>query len=197
MRTGADYFVRPAEPRAAPLRGAAVLLRRRCQRRRCRGSLRVLASHRSPTAARGITFLTLRAPGRSILEALAALPSSAWTTHNLKRAGRYRHPQIYEEIVHLNGIDRPLRQLAIRNIGHAHPTLLITNDLVTAAKDLFGRYAERMIIENELDADISRFSLRALASGLPLNVDLDTCPLVGWTHAPLRLPTTVNLSPTI
>ncbi len=125
-------------------------------------------------AARGITFLTLRARGRSILEAIAALPSSAWTTHNLKRAGRYRHPQIYEEIVHLNGIDRPLRQLAIRNIGHEHPTLLITNDLVTAAKDLFGRYAERMIIENELDADISGFSLNALASGLPLNVDLDT-----------------------
>lgn len=125
-------------------------------------------------AARGITFLTLRARGRSILEALAALPSSAWTTHNLKRAGRYRHPQIYEEIVHLNGIHRPLRQLAIRNIGHEHPTLLITNDLVTAAKDLFGRYAERMIIENELDADISGFSLNALASGLPLNVDLDT-----------------------
>ena len=89
-------------------------------------------------AARGITFLTLRARGRSILEAIAALPSSAWTTHNLKRAGRYRHPQIYEEIVHLNGIDRPLRQLAIRNIGHEHPTLLITNNLVTAAKDLFG-----------------------------------------------------------
>ena len=125
-------------------------------------------------AARGITFLTLRARGRSILEAIAALPSSAWTTHNLKRAGRYRHPQIYEEIVHLNGIDRPLRQLAIRNIGHEHPTLLITNDLVTAAKDLFGRYAERMIIENELDADISGFSQNALASGLPLNVDLDT-----------------------
>ena len=125
-------------------------------------------------AARGITFLTLRARGRSILQALAALPSSAWTTHNVKRAGRYRHPQIYEEIVHLNGIDRPLRQLAIRNIGHEHPTLLITNDLVTAAKDLFGRYAERMIIENELDADISGFSLNALASGLPLNVDLDT-----------------------
>jgi hypothetical protein len=31
-----------------------------------------------------------------------------------------------------------------------------------------------MIIENELDADISGFHLNALASGLPLNVDLDT-----------------------
>jgi len=125
-------------------------------------------------AARGITFLTLRSRGHKVLEALAELPASAWTTYNLKRAGRYRHPQIHEQIVHLKGIDVPLRQIAVRNIGHEHPTLLITNDLTTAAKDLFGRYAERMIIENELDADISGFGLNALASGLPLNVDLDT-----------------------
>ena len=125
-------------------------------------------------AARGITFLTLRQRGQKVLEALAALPSSAWTTYNLRRPGRYRHPQIHEEIIHLKGIEIPLRQIAVRNIGHEHPTLLITNDLATAAKDLFGRYAERMIIENELDADISGFHLNALASGLPLNVDLDT-----------------------
>jgi len=125
-------------------------------------------------AARGITFLTLRQRGPKVLQALAALPASAWPTHNLKRAGRYRHPQIHEQIIHLKGIEVPLRQIAVRNIGHENPTLLITNDLATAAKDLFGRYAERMIIENELDADISGFHLNALASGLPLNVDLDT-----------------------
>lgn len=91
-----------------------------------------------------------------------------------RRAGRYRHPQIHEEVVHLKGIEHPIRQIAIRKIGHDQPTLLITNDLTTLANDLFTRYAERMIIENELDADISGFHLNALASGLPLNVDLDT-----------------------
>jgi hypothetical protein len=125
-------------------------------------------------ASRGITFLTLRTRGPKILEALDALPASAWTTHTLKRAGRYRHPQLHEEIVHLKGVTVPLRQIAMRNIGHEHRTLLITNDLITPAKDLFGRYAERMIIENQLDADISGFHLNALSSGLPLNVDLDT-----------------------
>ena len=55
-------------------------------------------------AARQITFLTLRTRGPKILEALAALPASAWTTYNLKRAGRYRHPQIHEEIVRLKGV---------------------------------------------------------------------------------------------
>lgn len=125
-------------------------------------------------AARGITFLTLRQRGPKVLEALAALPASAWTTYNVRRAGRYRRPQIHEEVLHLKGIQAPLRQIAIRNIGHDQPTLLITNDLTTAAKDLFTRYAERMIIENELDADISGFNLNALSSGLPLNVDVDT-----------------------
>ncbi|MHB8191078.1 MAG: hypothetical protein ACYDHP_11815 [Ferrimicrobium sp.] len=124
--------------------------------------------------ARGITFLTLRQRGPKVLEALTVLPASTWTTYNVRRAGRYRHPQIHEEVVHLKGISRPLRQIAIRNIGHDQPTLLITNDLATPAKDLFTRYAEWMIIENELDADISGFHLNALSSGLPLNVDLDT-----------------------
>ena len=125
-------------------------------------------------AARGITFLTLRQRGPKVLAALAELPASAWTTHNLKRSGRYRHPQVHEQVLRLKGIDHPLRQIAVRNIGHDQPTLLITNDLTTPAKDLFGRYAERMIIENELDADISGFALDALSSGLPLNVDVDT-----------------------
>ncbi len=124
--------------------------------------------------ARRITFLTLRQRGPKVIDALDALPPSAWTTYTVKRSGRYRHPQINEQVVRLKGISHPLRQLAIRNIGHDQPTLLITNDLTTAAKDLFTRYAERMIIENELDADISGFGLNALSSGLPLNVDVDT-----------------------
>jgi len=130
--------------------------------------------HLEELAARGITFLTLRTRGQKVLETLAALPASEWTTYNLKRAGRYRHPEIHEHIIHLKGVEIPIRQIAIRNIGHEHPTLLITNDLATPAHHLFGRYAERMIIENELDADISGFHLNALSSGLPLNVDLDT-----------------------
>ena len=125
--------------------------------------------------ARGITFLTLRQRGKKVLEHLAALPASAWSTQTIKRTGRYRRPQIHEEVVHLKGVEHPLRQIAVRNIGHEEPTLLLTNDLAaTAGKDLFARYAERMIIENELDADISGFHLNALCSGLPLNVDLDT-----------------------
>jgi transposase len=125
-------------------------------------------------AARELRFLTLRQRGKRVLEALAQLPASAWTTYSVHRSGRYRRPQIHEEMVSLKGVGRRLRQMAVRNIGHEEPTLLITNDLVTPAKELFARYAERMVIENELDAYISGFQLNALSSGLPLNVDLDT-----------------------
>src|SRR6266699_838038 len=90
---------------------------------------------------RSLRWLTLRKRGPKVLSELAALPASAWTTHNIDRD---------------------------------EPTLIITNALTTPAKDLFARYAERMTIENELDAYISGFHLDALTSGLPLNVDLDT-----------------------
>jgi hypothetical protein len=67
-----------------------------------------------------------------------------------------------------------VRQIAVRNIGRDEPTLLITNDATTRAKDLFARYAERMLVENELASYIAGFHVDALSSGLALNVDLDT-----------------------
>ena len=90
----------------------------------------------------------------------------------IDRAGRYRHPQLHEDTITLSGVSRPVRQIAVRNIGRDEPTLLIT-DATTSAKDLFGRYAERMLIENELSAYIKGFHLDALSSGLALNVDVD------------------------
>jgi len=125
---------------------------------------------------------------------LAALPASAWKRHTIERAGRYRHPRLHEDLVTLKGISAPVRQIAIKNIGRDQPTLLITNDLqeTTPAKDLVARYAERMLIENELDAYISGFSLNALSSSVPLNVDLDTTLTVTGEAAPL--PAAVDLA---
>src|SRR5262249_32658591 len=69
--------------------------------------------------------------------------------------------------------------------------LLITHDLATPAKDLFARYAERMIVENELDAYIGGFHLDALTTGVPLNVDPHTpLPLIARHLHPLLPPQT-------
>src|SRR5205814_1733823 len=56
----------------------------------------------------------------------------------------------------------------------SEPGMLITRALATPARDLFARYAEQMMAENERDAYISGFHLDAHTSGVPLNVDLDT-----------------------
>ncbi len=124
--------------------------------------------------ARGIDWLTLRQRGRSVLAVLAGLPDSAWKTVRIDRAGRYRHPQLHEDIIAIKGISAPVRQIAVRNIGRDEPSLLITNDTTTQARDLFARYAERMLVENELASYIKGFQLDALSSGLALNVDVDT-----------------------
>ncbi|MDT2008372.1 hypothetical protein FXW78_36330 [Rhodococcus opacus] len=52
---------------------------------------------------RGIRWLTLRQRGRAVLDRLDALPASAWTTVRAARAGRYRHPQLHDELFHLKG----------------------------------------------------------------------------------------------
>ena len=124
--------------------------------------------------ARGIRWLTLRERGPKLMADLAARADSEWKTVRIQRTGRYRSPQIHDQLIAIKGIADRVRQLGVRNIGREQPTLLITNDLTTTTKKLFARYAERMTIENELDAYIGGFHLNALTSGLPLNVDLDT-----------------------
>jgi len=123
---------------------------------------------------RGINWLTLRQRGKNELTRLAALPASAWKTVTIARTGQYRKPRLHEDMIKLTGVSSKVRQIAVKNIGRDEPTLLITHDLATPARDLFTRYAERMMVENELDAYIGGFHLDALTSGVPLNVDLDT-----------------------
>jgi hypothetical protein len=128
----------------------------------------------SELTERGIRWLTLRERGVKLMAALATLPASQWSTVRVERSGRYRSPEIHDQMIKIKDIQAPVRQLAVRNIGRDQPTLLITNDIERTTKQLFTRYAERMGIENELDAYIGGFHLDALSSGLPLNVDLDT-----------------------
>jgi transposase len=128
----------------------------------------------SELTERGIRWLTLRERGQKLIADLEALPDTEWKKVRIDRVGRYREPEIHDALVKIKGIDGPVRQLAVRNIGREHPTMLITNTLDLTTKQLFARYAERMNIENELDAYIQGFHLNALSSGLPLNVDLDT-----------------------
>jgi hypothetical protein len=70
-------------------------------------------------------------------------------TAAVDRAGRYRRPQLHEDMVKLTDVSAKVRQIAIKNIGRDEPTQMITHDLATPARDLFARYAERMMVEND------------------------------------------------
>ena len=66
--------------------------------------------------------------------------------------------------------------------------MIITNDLRSTAKQIIERYARRMTIEQRLAEAIRSFHLDALASAVPLNVDLDVVlsVLAGAVCASLR-----------
>jgi hypothetical protein len=131
--------------------------------------------------AEGIRFLTLRQRSAKLLAALAALPPEEWTTIRLERRGHNR-PQVHEDTVTVRGCPAPLRQLAVRGLGHRHPTLLLTNDAEKTPKALVSRYAQRMTIEQRLAEAIRSFHLDALSSAVALNVDLDVT-LTVWAAA--------------
>jgi hypothetical protein len=138
-------------------------------------------------SGRGIRWITLRQRGKTELARLDALPASTWKTATIARSGRYRRPRLHEDLIKLTDVSGKVRQIAVKNIGRDEPTLIITNDITTAGKNLFARYAERMMVENELDAYIGGFHLDALTSGVPLNFDLDSrtwSPTFGHSRSP-------------
>jgi transposase len=125
----------------------------------------------------GITFITLRRRNAELLREVAQLPRSAWRTVTLDVPTRkYQTPRVYEQTVKL--ASRSFRQLAIEDLGHDKPTILVTNDRRTSAAKLITRYAHRMLIENALSDAVRFFHVDALSSSVGLKVDFDMALLV-------------------
>jgi len=121
-----------------------------------------------------IKFITLRRRSRPLLAELKHRPVSAWKRIELKNIARaYRTPKVLESVITVKGYDGPLRQLAIIDLGHEEPTLLLTNHLKLAPSTLIGRYAQRMIIENNIEDGIDFFHVDALSSAVALKVNCD------------------------
>jgi transposase len=121
-----------------------------------------------------ILFITLRRRGPAVMRTLKELPKSTWTKMSLKGVSRrYKHVHYTENSAFLRGIDRPLRQIAVRGLGHEEPTLFLTNDMQSKPVALVERYARRMLIENSIAENVDFFHLDALSSAVALQVDLD------------------------
>jgi hypothetical protein len=122
----------------------------------------------------GIHFLTLRRRSPKLLREIAAVPASAWRQVELKNVTRlYRTPRILDRRITLPGYDGPVRQLTITDLGHEEPTLLLTNHLTQSPARLIGRYAQRMLIENQIEDGVDFFHLDALSSAVALKVNCD------------------------
>src|SRR5512135_82210 len=100
----------------------------------------------------GVHFITLRRRSKKLLDEIAQTPMSAWRRVELESVSRaYKTPRVLDRRVKLHDYEGPLRQLTIAELGHEDPTLLLTNQLTRSASHLIGRYAQRMLIENNIE----------------------------------------------
>ena len=134
--------------------------------------------------AMGVAFLTLRRRSRRMMAALLAQPPGEWRRITLTNVGRiYRRPRILDRTVRLKGHSGDIRQIAVTDLGHEHPTLLITNRMEAPAPQLIDRCARRMVIENTIADAIDFFRMDALSAAVPMKVDLDLqLTLMASTH---------------
>jgi len=124
-----------------------------------------------------IEFITLRRRSPGVLKEIVNLPRSAWRVVELDVLTRkYRFPRVYEQTIRLAG--REFRQLYVQDLGHDEPTVLLTNQKRTSAKQLITRYAQRMLIENALSDAVRFFHMDALSSAVGLKIDFDMALLV-------------------
>ena len=127
--------------------------------------------------AAGITFLTLRRRAPRLLAEIDHLPPSAWRTITLDISHRkYRTPRVYEQKACPR--EHTFRQFFIKDLGHDEPTILLTNDASSTARNIIARYARRMLIENALADAVRFFHIDALSSSVGFKVDFDMALLV-------------------
>ena len=121
-----------------------------------------------------IRFITLRRRGAKLLQDLETRPRSAWRRVELTGVSRiYKTPRILDEQIKLGDYEGPIRQIAITELGHEQPTLLLTNQMRRSATKLVERYAKRMLIENNIEDGVNFFHMDSLSSAVALKVNCD------------------------
>lgn len=122
----------------------------------------------------GVQFITLRRRSPRLLHELLARPRSAWRRIELTGVSRlYKTPRILDDQVMLADYAGPIRQITVADLGHEEPTLLLTNQLKRSPAKLIGRYAKRMLIENNIEDGVNFFHMDALSSAVALKVNCD------------------------
>jgi hypothetical protein len=106
---------------------------------------------------------------------LKSLPAKQWIAATIDIPKRRRQSvQYVDERVLVKEYEGELRQVAVRGLGHEHPTLFLTNQFEITARELIINYARRNGIEDSLGTAVNFFHLDCLASEVRLNVDVDS-----------------------
>ena len=123
----------------------------------------------------GIRFITLRRRSAQMVQAIHQVPLSAWRRIELKGTSRiYKTPRVLDnKKMTLRDYDGAIRQITITELGHEEPTLLLTNNMAQSPASLIGRYAQRMLIENEIADGIDFFHMDALSSAVAMKLNCD------------------------
>jgi hypothetical protein len=123
---------------------------------------------------RGISFVTIRRRGASLVRQLDQRPPSDWTGAVIdipkRRQKRIRY---LEQTVSLPEYEGTARQIAVTGLGREQPTLFLTNNLDATSRDIIMKYARRNGIEDGLGTNVNFFHMDCLSSEVRLNVDLD------------------------
>src|SRR5207237_1234625 len=125
-------------------------------------------------------YLSKRRPRQrtpSLLAEIDGATPAAWRTVTLDISSRkHRTPRCYEQKARPQ--KRTFRQFFIKDLGHDEPTILLTNDAKSTAKNIIARYAKRMLIENALSDAVHFFHIDALSSSIGFKIDFDMALLV-------------------
>jgi len=122
----------------------------------------------------GVDFMTLRRRSKQMLQQVHREPLSAWRRIELEGVSCiYKTPRILDTKIMLRDYEGPIRQLVIADLGHEEPTFLLTNQMNRSARKLIQRYAQRMVIENNIADGIDFFHMDALSSAVAMKVNLD------------------------
>ena len=119
-----------------------------------------------------VKFLTLRRRGEKLIHQLDQIIS--WKRIHIPHPKRkFPNPLVYESLVPLRHYEGMVRQIIIRENGHAKPAFLITNDMDSPIELLVGNYARRWRVENGIAEAVKFFHLNALSSPILIKVHFD------------------------
>jgi len=123
----------------------------------------------------GIQFITLRRRSAKMVQQIHQIPLSTWRRIELKGTSRiYRTPRVVDnKQMTLRDYEGEIRQITIADLGHEDPTILLTNQMKPSPATLIGRYAQRMLIENDIADGIDFFHMDALSSAVAMKLNCD------------------------